>query len=57
MGIVHATACAEPPAACIAPATALAVGLFIEQGCERSELPCLARDGKKLGRRSWSFYI
>ena len=39
----------------IAPATALAVGPFREQGCERSELPCLARGGKKLGRRSWSF--
>ena len=38
-------------------ATAMAVGLFVGQGCERSELPCLARDDKKLGRRSWSFYI
>ncbi len=24
--------------------TALAVGLFVGQGCERSELPCLASD-------------
>ena len=42
--------------ACTPPATALAVGPFIEQGCERSELPCLARDDKKLGQRPWSFY-
>ena len=42
---------------CMVHATAMAVGLFVGQGCERSELPCLARDDKKLGRRSWSFYI
>ena len=35
----------------------VAVGPFAGQGCERSELPCLARGGKKLGRRSWSFYV
>ena len=29
----------------LAPATALAVGLFRGRGCERSELPCLACDG------------
>ena len=40
----------------IAPATALAVGPFREQGCERSELPCLERGDKKLGRRPWSFF-
>ena len=34
-----------------------AVGLFRGQGCERSELPCLACDNKNLGRRPWSFYI
>ena len=36
-------------------ATALAVGSFRGRGCERSELPCLTRDDKKLGRRPWSF--
>ena len=33
-----------------------AVGLFVGQGCERSELPCLERGDKKLGRRPWSFF-
>ena len=33
----------------------IAVGFFREQGCERSELPCLAQDERILGRRSWSF--
>ena len=35
----------------------MAVGPFRGQGCERSELPCLASVDRKLGRRSWSFYI
>ena len=35
--------------------TALAVGPFVGQGCERSELPCLSFGGVELGRRSWSF--
>ena len=35
----------------------VAVGLLIGQGCERSELPCLADCIINLGRRSWSFYI
>ena len=34
----------------------LAVGSFKGQGCERSELPCLERGDKKLGRRPWSFF-
>ena len=29
--------------------------LALLEGCERSELPCLARDNKNLGRRPWSF--
>ena len=33
----------------------IAVGPFKGQGCERSELPCLARGDKELDRRSWSF--
>ena len=35
----------------------VAVGPLIGQGCERSELPCLADGIIKLGRRSWSFYV
>ena len=35
----------------------VAVGLLVGQGCERSELPCLADGITKLGRRSWSFYV
>ena len=35
----------------------VAVGLLVGQGCERSELPCLADEITKQGRRSWSFYI
>ena len=35
----------------------VAVGLLEGQGCERSELPCLADGITKQGRRSWSFYI
>ena len=35
----------------------VAVGLLVGQGCERSELPCLADGITKQGRRSWSFYI
>ena len=35
----------------------VAVGLLAGQGCERSELPCLADGITKQGRRSWSFYI
>ena len=35
----------------------VAVSLLVGQGCERSELPCLAGGLIKLGRRSWSFYI
>ena len=54
---VHATSCSVHAIACTPPAIALAVGPFVGQGCERSELPCLGRGGKKLGRRSWSFYV
>ena len=53
---VHATSCSVHAIACTPPAIALAVGPFVGQGCERSELPCLARGDKKLGRRPWSFY-
>ena len=35
----------------------VAVGLLVGQGCERSELPCLADEITKQGRRSWFFYI
>ena len=35
----------------------VAVGLLVGQGCERSELPCLANGITKQGRRSWSFYM
>ena len=35
----------------------VAVDLLIGQGCERSELPCLADGIIKLGRRPWSFYV
>ena len=35
----------------------VAVGPLVGQGCERSELPCLADGITKQGRRSWSFYI
>ena len=35
----------------------VAVGPLIGQGCERSELPCLADGIIKQGRRSWSFYV
>ncbi len=35
----------------------VAVGPLVGQGCERSELPCLADGIIKLGRRSWSFYV
>ena len=35
----------------------VAVGLLVGQGCDRSELPCLADGITKQGRRSWSFYI
>ena len=41
----------------VASTTALTVGIFRGQGCERSELPCLSFGGGELGRRSWSFYI
>ena len=47
--------CIAHSTAFIAPATALAVGPFVGQGCECSELPCLGRGDKELGRRSWSF--
>ena len=33
----------------------VAVGPLVGQGCDRSELPCLADGITKLGRRSWSF--
>jgi len=35
----------------------VAVGPLVGQGCDRSELPCLADGITKQGRRSWSFYI
>ena len=35
----------------------VAVGLLVGQGCEQSELPCLADGITKQGRRSWSFYM
>ena len=35
----------------------VAVGPLVGQGCERSELPCLADGIIKLGRRPWSFYV
>ena len=35
----------------------IAVDPLIGQGCERSELPCLADGIIKLGRRPWSFYV
>ncbi|KDR51417.1 hypothetical protein HMPREF1991_02506 [Hoylesella loescheii DSM 19665 = JCM 12249 = ATCC 15930] len=35
----------------------VAVGPLEGQGCERSELPCLADGITKQGRRSWSFYM
>ena len=54
---VHITVCSVHAIACTPYATALTVGPFVGQGCERSELPCLGRGGKKLGRRSWSFYV
>ena len=31
--------------------------VLLEQGCERSELPCPGFGGGELGRRPWSFYI
>ena len=52
---VHATSCSVHAIACTPPAIALAVGPFVGQGCERSELPCLGHGDKKLGRRPWSF--
>ena len=46
-GALRILSCALPmPSAFIAPATALAVGSFEEQGCERSELPCLSFGGE-----------
>ena len=35
----------------------VAVGPLVGQGCERSELPCLADGIIKLGRRPWPFYV
>ena len=35
----------------------VAVGPLVGQGCEQSELPCLADGITQQGRRSWSFYI
>ena len=35
----------------------VAVGPLVGQGCDRSELPCLADGITQQGRRSWSFYM